>query len=115
MRQPGLTKLVVSLAALLLSGCLAPQLSQEQANTLPPFTLCKDYQHWSAIYAAGTKNTLYSESSVRQRLRTLYEAVRANNIDCNKELASDRSVMPNQNTKMITCLPNEATGGVSCF
>ena len=110
-----MNKLIILFLTLSIYGCSAPAINQDAADSLPPYTLCKEYKKWSEVYVAGSAMTGYTEKSVTERLNVVYSAIKKGDIDCKAELAIDANDQPKTQSKMVNCFPNQATGGVTCL
>jgi len=107
-----MSRVAITLIALLLVGCAAPSITPETADKLPPYTLCKEYRHWSDIYAAPTG---YSKESILKRLNVIYASVKKRKLDCKSELRNDSKKIAPVRKRPMNCFPNAATGGVTCL
>ena len=114
-----MNKIIILLVTLSMYGCAAPTIKQETADSLPPYTLCQEYKNSSKMYVMGSAASGYSQKSVTERLMVVYSAIQERDIDCKSELSIDALDQPKSRSKskskMVNCVPNEATGGVTCL
>jgi hypothetical protein len=103
--------IIISSVALL--SCVSPKITKQEASELPPYTLCKEYRRWSDTYASPAADV--DRKKTAESLKMIYEVISKRNIDCNKELQIEATPSTSEEKSMINCIPNQVTGGITCF
>jgi hypothetical protein len=74
--------LVLFCSSASLAACSAPDITRQQADSVSPEELCQQYGQWSAASMGGEANTGYTESSIRENLEVVRDAIARREIDC---------------------------------
>lgn len=99
--------------SIFLTSCVSPNITKESASKLPPYPLCKEYKKWSDVYAGNTADV--DKEKTAEKLRMMYEVIKEREIDCNKELLIDIENTKSNKKSIVNCVPNQFTGGITCF
>ena len=68
--------------AVTVAACSAPGLTPQQADSISPEELCEHFGQWSAASMGGEANTGYTETSIRENLEVVRDAIERREINC---------------------------------